>query len=204
MSRYGASIELDPPASGWTLLVWLVPLFGGVGAFAVVTTVLARRHLAVGPDPSGADEGRVDNDAELRIDADRLADRRAFLVRSLSDADAEYLAGDLSDRDYLALRRRDMQRLATLDALGSSASSGSEASRAVSSAVSSGNVGRVVTGRFGHSHRHNCDFCDACGTCSTCDIAKLGGRDSPPAHGHAMAGVVGGSWPARWLPSPWP
>jgi tetratricopeptide (TPR) repeat protein len=42
-------------------------------------------------------------------------ERRSFLVRSLADADAEYLAGDLSDQDYLALRQRDMVRLAALD-----------------------------------------------------------------------------------------
>jgi tetratricopeptide (TPR) repeat protein len=41
-------------------------------------------------------------------------ERRRFLEQSLADADAEYLAGDLSDRDYLALRRRDMARLATI------------------------------------------------------------------------------------------
>jgi len=123
-SRYGASIELDPPASGWTLLVWLVPLFAGVVALALVTTVLVRRHLAVLDGTAGDDAGSVSSvgdDPELPNDPDRLADRRAFLVRSLSDADAEYLAGDLSDRDYLALRRRDMQRLASLDAHGSSA-----------------------------------------------------------------------------------
>ena len=123
-SRYGASIELDPPASGWTLLVWLVPLFAGVVALALVTTVLVRRHLAVLDGAAGDDPGSVSSagdDPELPNDPDRLADRRAFLVRSLSDADAEYLAGDLSDRDYLALRRRDMQRLASIDAHGSSA-----------------------------------------------------------------------------------
>ena len=29
VARYGASIVLDPPASGWSLLVWLLPLAGG-------------------------------------------------------------------------------------------------------------------------------------------------------------------------------
>ena len=126
ISRYGASIELDPPASGWSLLVWLVPVLAGVGGLAVVTTVLVRRHLAVIGNAAGGDDGPVGDDAKLPIDPDRLADRRAFLVRSLSDADAEYLAGDLSDRDYLALRRRDMQRLASLDADSSSAPPGPE------------------------------------------------------------------------------
>jgi tetratricopeptide (TPR) repeat protein len=49
--------------------------------------------------------------------APEVADeRRRFLTRSLADADAEYLAGDLSDKDYLALRQRDMVRLAALPA----------------------------------------------------------------------------------------
>jgi cytochrome c-type biogenesis protein CcmH len=134
ISRYGASIELDPPASGWSLLVWLAPLLAGVGGLTVVTTVLIRRHLAVIGGARGGDEGPVDDDAERPTDPDRLADRRAFLVRSLSDADAEYLAGDLSDRDYLALRRRDMQRLAALDANGSSGPPRSEAPAARSAA----------------------------------------------------------------------
>ncbi len=101
-----------------------MPLFAGVVALALVTTVLVRRHLAVLDGAAGDDAGSVSSagdDPELPNDPDRLADRRAFLVRSLSDADAEYLAGDLSDRDYLALRRRDMQRLASIDAHGSSA-----------------------------------------------------------------------------------
>jgi cytochrome c-type biogenesis protein CcmH len=136
ISRYGASIELDPPASGWSLLVWLVPLLAGLGGLAVVTTVFVRRHLGVIGDAAGGDEGPVGNDAELPTDPDRLADRRAFLVRSLSDADAEYLAGDLSDRDYLALRRRDMQRLAALDAHGSSTPPGPETPAVLSAAGS--------------------------------------------------------------------
>jgi len=136
-SRYGASIELDPPASGWTLLVWLVPLLAGVGGLAVVTTVLIRRHVTVLDEAAAGDVGSigsVSDDAELPTDPDRLADRRAFLVRSLSDADAEYLAGDLSDRDYLALRRRDMKRLAALDAHGSSALPGPETPAVLSAA----------------------------------------------------------------------
>jgi len=46
----------------------------------------------------------------------RLEDERDFLVRSLRDADAEHEAGDLSERDYKTLRRRDADRLATVEA----------------------------------------------------------------------------------------
>ncbi|HLN17651.1 MAG TPA: hypothetical protein VK277_12985 [Acidimicrobiales bacterium] len=44
----------------------------------------------------------------------RLLDERDFLLRSLADADAEHDAGDLSDEDHRALRRRDEARLATV------------------------------------------------------------------------------------------
>jgi cytochrome c-type biogenesis protein CcmH len=106
VARYGASIVLDPPASGWTLLVWLLPLLGGVVIVVVVVTLLVRRRRSSGVDP-------VDDAPTL--DAAAVAERARFLGQSLADVDAEYLAGDLSDKDYLALRRRDMTRLAALD-----------------------------------------------------------------------------------------
>jgi cytochrome c-type biogenesis protein CcmH len=108
VARYGASIVLDPPASGWTLLVWLLPLLGGVATVAVVVTLLVRRRRSFGADPLAGDAGP--------LDAATVAERTRFLDQSLADADAEYLAGDLSDKDYLALRRRDMTRLAALGA----------------------------------------------------------------------------------------
>jgi cytochrome c-type biogenesis protein CcmH/NrfG len=108
VARYGASIVLDPPASGWTLLVWLLPVVGGVATVAVVVTLLVRRRRSFGADPVAGDAGP--------LDVATVAERTRFLDQSLADADAEYLAGDLSDKDYLALRRRDMTRLAALDA----------------------------------------------------------------------------------------
>jgi len=44
-----------------------------------------------------------------------LVDRRDFLRRSLDDADAEHEAGDLSDVDHAALRRRDETLLAEVE-----------------------------------------------------------------------------------------
>ena len=44
-----------------------------------------------------------------------VADRRRFLTQSLAHADAEFLAGDLADADYLALRQRDLARLTALE-----------------------------------------------------------------------------------------
>jgi cytochrome c-type biogenesis protein CcmH len=108
VSRYGGSIVLDPPDQGVTLVVWLLPVLGGLAAATGLVVVMIRRRT-VGPDPDPA----VDRPS---LDGQTVADRRWFLDRSLADADAEYLAGDLSDKDYLALRRRDMARLAALDA----------------------------------------------------------------------------------------
>jgi cytochrome c-type biogenesis protein CcmH/NrfG len=45
-----------------------------------------------------------------------LRDEREFLWRSLADADLEHQAGDLSDADHDALRRRDEARLSDVDA----------------------------------------------------------------------------------------
>ncbi len=47
---------------------------------------------------------------------EQLEERRDFLVRSLADADAEYLAGDLAPDDYLALRQRDLRLLRAVEA----------------------------------------------------------------------------------------
>ena len=110
VDRYGSSIVLDPPARGWSLLVWLLPLVGGLVALGAVARVLVRRRS---PDP-GAGPAE-----ETTFSPEAVEQRRQFLAQSLADADAEYLAGDLSDKDYLALRQRDMVRLA---ALGSSTS----------------------------------------------------------------------------------
>ncbi len=109
VARYGSSIVLDPPASGWSLLVWLLPLLGGLAATTGLVVVLLRRRRQPGGDPEGGDPGPA-------LTPEMTEDRRNFLLRSLADADAEYLAGDLSDQDYLALRQRDMVRLSALEA----------------------------------------------------------------------------------------
>ena len=105
--QVGSAIVLDPPTSGWSALVWVLPIVGGLAAAAGLAVVLVRR---------GRSDGR-DLDADVRggpVDPAVLEERRRFLTQSLSDADAEYLAGDLSDADYLRLRQRDLARLATL------------------------------------------------------------------------------------------
>lgn len=114
VARYGSTIVLDPPASGWSLLVWLVPLVGGLAAVGMLVALLVRRRNAAHAtrvDPGEVVGGRALTPAEA-------AEQRAFLQQSLADADAEFLAGDLSDADYLALRQRDMVRLAALGAPG--------------------------------------------------------------------------------------
>jgi cytochrome c-type biogenesis protein CcmH len=106
VARYGSTIVLDPPARGWSLLVWLLPLVGGgVAVLALGRFLFRRRVVASAADPGGEVVGPA-----------QLEERRRFLTRSLSDADAEYLAGDLTDRDYLALRHRDLPRLAAVEA----------------------------------------------------------------------------------------
>ncbi|MGA8724416.1 MAG: cytochrome c-type biogenesis protein CcmH, partial [Acidimicrobiales bacterium] len=111
VARYGSAIVLDPPARGWSLLVWLLPLLGGALAVGVLVVVLIRRGMAVNDAADSADE---------TTDPASLEERRHFLDRSLADADAEFLAGDLSDRDYLALRQRDLRRLAALGSVSGS------------------------------------------------------------------------------------
>ncbi|HEX7459515.1 MAG TPA: cytochrome c-type biogenesis protein CcmH [Acidimicrobiales bacterium] len=106
-ARYGSAIVLEPPASGWSLLVWALPIAAGLAGLAVLVVVLVRRRRR-GSDALDADVRGP------RVDPAVLEERRRFLTQSLADADAEYLAGDLSDADYLALRQRDLARLAGL------------------------------------------------------------------------------------------
>ncbi len=104
-ARYGSTIVLDPPASGWSLLVWVLPVACGLLAAVALTVFLVRRRrIGDGDDPVAGD-----------LDPTVVEERRHFIARSLADADAEFLAGDLTDRDYLLLRRRDVRRLAALD-----------------------------------------------------------------------------------------
>jgi cytochrome c-type biogenesis protein CcmH len=109
-ARYGSSIVLTPPKSGWSLLVWVLPLVAGVVALGGLTLFMVRRRRrGFAPD----DQAAV-SDGEMN--ADVLADRRQFLERSLADAEAEHDAGDLSDEDYRALLRRDRSRLEAIEA----------------------------------------------------------------------------------------
>jgi len=107
VARYGSAIVLDPPTSGWSSLVWVLPIAGGVIAVAVLAAVLARRRRRSGPS--------LDDDVLVpAADPVAVEERRRFLTQSLADADAEYLAGDLTDADYLSLRQRDLARLVAL------------------------------------------------------------------------------------------
>ena len=113
VARYGAAIILDPPASGWSLLVWVLPIAGGVAAFGVLAWVLVTRRRQAPADPTAA--AAAEERAEASAGLDDLDQRRRFLEQSLADAFAEHRAGDLSDDDYQVLRRRDTARLAVLD-----------------------------------------------------------------------------------------
>jgi cytochrome c-type biogenesis protein CcmH len=107
VARYGSAIVLDPPARGWSAVVWVLPIVAGLAGVGALVVVLVRRRR----------RGDDDLDADVRGPAaDPVAqeERRHFLTQSLDDADAEYLSGDLADADYLALRHRDLARLAAL------------------------------------------------------------------------------------------
>jgi len=107
VARYGSAIVLDPPASGWSAVVWVLPIVAGLAGVGALVVVIARRRQ----------RGGADLDADVRgpaADPAALEERRHFLTQSLADADAEYLSGDLADADYLALRQRDLARLAAL------------------------------------------------------------------------------------------
>ena len=113
VSRYGSAIVLVPPASGWSLLVWLLPLGGGAAAVAILAIVLVQKRRNAIDDP--ADAAREEASLDAGASSGQLDARRQFLEQSLADAFAEHRAGDLSDQDYQALRRRDTARLAALD-----------------------------------------------------------------------------------------
>jgi cytochrome c-type biogenesis protein CcmH len=107
VARYGSAIVLDPSTRGWSALVWVLPIAGGLAGLAALVVVLVRRRR----------RGTGGLDADVRgpeVDPVALEERRHFLTQSLADADAEYLAGDLEDGDYLVLRQRDLGRLAAL------------------------------------------------------------------------------------------
>ncbi len=107
--RYGSAIVLDPPGRGWPLLVWVLPLAGGGLAVALLGAFLYRRRSAASAGPDLETAPRPSGRGELE-------EQRRFLLASLSDSDAEYLAGDLDEGDYLALRRRDLVRLRSVEA----------------------------------------------------------------------------------------
>jgi cytochrome c-type biogenesis protein CcmH len=113
VSRYGSAIVLVPPASGWSLLVWVLPLGGGAAAVIILAVVLVRKRRTATEDP--VDAAREEASLDAGASPDQLDARRQFLEQSLADAFAEHRAGDLSDRDFQALRRRDTARLAALD-----------------------------------------------------------------------------------------
>jgi len=131
-ARYGSSIILDPPASGWSLLVWVLPLVGGLAAFGVLGyVVVTRRHLVEAPPSEAA---AAEERAERSSSLDDLDQRRRFLEQSLADAYAEHRAGDLSDHDYQVFRRRDTARLAVLDLRMAALAEGSTGTAAVGAA----------------------------------------------------------------------
>ncbi|MDA8148726.1 MAG: cytochrome c-type biogenesis protein CcmH [Actinomycetota bacterium] len=141
VARYGTAIELLPPASGWGLLIWLVPAGSGAIALLALGVMLERRRGAVTvagpggaedvpPGPGGAARSPGVASAPRRrslrarsgargspvTPRGTLAEQATFLRASLADAEAEHEAGDLSDGDYQALVARDTRRLEAVEA----------------------------------------------------------------------------------------
>jgi cytochrome c-type biogenesis protein CcmH len=71
VAEYGESILAAPPARGFGLLAWVLPI-AGLALGALVLGVLARRWSrgrdAPGPDPAANGAGRLDPEVERRID----------------------------------------------------------------------------------------------------------------------------------------
>ena len=67
-ARYGSSIVLDPPARGWSLLVWLLPLLVGAVVVAAFVAVMLRRRAATDADPTGAEAARDELVELLRVE----------------------------------------------------------------------------------------------------------------------------------------
>jgi cytochrome c-type biogenesis protein CcmH len=137
IARYGSSIVLTPPTSGWSLLVWLLPLAAGVVALGGLTVFVVRRRRQ---GFAGEDES-ADTVAPADMSAEMLSDRRAFLERSLADATAEHDAGDLSDVDYDALFRRDRSRLEAIESRMVALDEGATAVASTGDAVATANGG---------------------------------------------------------------
>jgi cytochrome c-type biogenesis protein CcmH len=72
VAEFGESVLAAPPAKGFNLLAWVLPIVGGLVAIAVVA-VLARRWSRSRPTPAEVAEqstnGRaIDPDLERRLD----------------------------------------------------------------------------------------------------------------------------------------
>lgn len=157
-SRYGSSIVLVPPTSGWSLLVWVLPTAGGGLAVAVLAVVLVRRRRSAEHRPDPDEARRWAESLASASGRPGLEGQRAFLSRSLADAEAEHRAGDLSDADHAALVERDTARLAAVDACLEALASGAPG-------VTAPEAGVATPG----------SAADAVGPC-----AEVGGRSTTP------------------------
>ena len=58
---YGEGILLNPPATGWNSLIWILPVLALVGGFAIVgSSILAARKRSGPSEPSAEDAALVE------------------------------------------------------------------------------------------------------------------------------------------------
>ncbi|HKA35045.1 MAG TPA: cytochrome c-type biogenesis protein CcmH [Candidatus Binatia bacterium] len=100
VSKYGDWVLLAPPAKGFNLLLWLLPMIGALCGVIFVGFAIRRwaRKRATQPADPAALQPPAGEDRR-----DFLAVEKARLDAEIKELDFDFQAGKLSDADYAAL-----------------------------------------------------------------------------------------------------